>query len=294
LANDYAPTGTLDLATVSILTQPDHGTTTVNPDGSVIYTPDPDFLGGPDEFSYTVKDNNGEQSNVALVSINIRIAPVAVDDAYIGFKNETLVIAAPGPLANDQGSGLTVDSFGGTSTNGGTIVLGADGNLRYTPAADYLGVDSFPYSIKDAQGLTGTGQITITVQERQDVYVKTVYTDDSTEEITETCNGTANTNVGSQMLHTVGFEFYSDAEGTVPLDIDGYKVILNVQYYSEDFIVGSSGGNVSQFTTLTGTYNEYRKDFVYDLQYYGCNSSELQQQIHSSISLLDGDGYTKI
>ena len=41
---------------------------TVNPDGTVTYTPD--GSGGPDYFYYTVADDNGAISNEARVRVN--------------------------------------------------------------------------------------------------------------------------------------------------------------------------------------------------------------------------------
>ena len=52
---------------------PDHGTVTVNSDGSFIYTPAAGFA-GTDSFSYTLTDNLGYTSAPATVSINVALA----------------------------------------------------------------------------------------------------------------------------------------------------------------------------------------------------------------------------
>ena len=69
-ANDSDSDGTL--GTVAIAVAPNKGgTVSVNPDGSVHYTPALNFR-GTENFSYRVQDNLGAWSNVALVRVNVR------------------------------------------------------------------------------------------------------------------------------------------------------------------------------------------------------------------------------
>ncbi len=69
--------------------------------GCVIrYTPNPGFS-GPDSFCYTVADNEGKVSCATPVSIRVRPAPVANDDAYDTCRNSPITIK---PLANDTGA----------------------------------------------------------------------------------------------------------------------------------------------------------------------------------------------
>jgi len=71
LANDTAMSGTLDPATVTVVTPPARGTTSVNPvTGKVTYTPTLDFV-GKDSFKYTVNDSFAQVSNVATVNITV-------------------------------------------------------------------------------------------------------------------------------------------------------------------------------------------------------------------------------
>jgi gliding motility-associated-like protein/uncharacterized repeat protein (TIGR01451 family) len=60
----------LDPATLEIVQQPAHGSIVVNEDGTVVYTPEKGYT-GPDSFTYKVKDQNGNSSNVATVNLNI-------------------------------------------------------------------------------------------------------------------------------------------------------------------------------------------------------------------------------
>ena len=72
--------------------------------------------------------------------------------------NEAVTIAV---LANDEGSGLTVTSYGAPAF--GTLVLNPDQSFTYTPQAGFAGTDGFSYTIGDQAGATATGQVTIGV-----------------------------------------------------------------------------------------------------------------------------------
>lgn len=64
-------------------------------------------------------------------------------------------------LANDEGSGLTVTSYGAPAF--GTLVLNPDQSFTYTPQAGFAGTDGFSYTIGDQAGAAATGQVTIGV-----------------------------------------------------------------------------------------------------------------------------------
>jgi hypothetical protein len=72
LSTDSAPDGTLDPASVTIVTPPpsSQGSVQVLADGQIRFTPATDFTGEA-TFSYTVRDNVGTTSNVAQVRVNV-------------------------------------------------------------------------------------------------------------------------------------------------------------------------------------------------------------------------------
>src|SRR5439155_26290674 len=100
-AND---THTRGASLVAVLvSQPAHGSLTLNSDGSFSYTPAASY-NGTDSFTYKANDGQAD-SAVATVTINIggvNDAPVAVDDSYTTLEDSTLTVAAPGVLANDS------------------------------------------------------------------------------------------------------------------------------------------------------------------------------------------------
>ena len=77
LSNDSDVDG--DTLVVTGVTQPAHGTVVVNPDGSVTYTPAPNY-NGPDQFSYQVSDGKGgtDTAVVDIVVTPVNDIPVAI------------------------------------------------------------------------------------------------------------------------------------------------------------------------------------------------------------------------
>src|SRR5512139_235447 len=72
LANDSDPDGNLAPGTVEIVTPPNKGgSVSVNPDGTVSYTPKLNFRGS-ENFKYRVQDSGGLWSNAATVKVNVK------------------------------------------------------------------------------------------------------------------------------------------------------------------------------------------------------------------------------
>ncbi|MDF3077645.1 MAG: tandem-95 repeat protein [Sphingobacteriaceae bacterium] len=71
-ANDTDADGTVNKASVTIVSQPLNGILSVDPiTGRVTYTPVAGFSAGTDNFTYTVKDDRGQVSNIATVTITV-------------------------------------------------------------------------------------------------------------------------------------------------------------------------------------------------------------------------------
>ena len=163
LANDSDPDGTILPSSVTIVTQPTHGSVTVNPStGAVTYSPDCEYAGA-DTFSYTVRDNEGQTSNVATVSISlteVEDAPTAIDDTARTAAGTPVDIDITSLLANDrfgdEGDAFDNSSFaipiGGQPRNGTASI--AAGRVTYTPNPGFSGGDSFTYFIRDTDNLT--------------------------------------------------------------------------------------------------------------------------------------------
>jgi VCBS repeat-containing protein len=143
-----------------------HGTLNLNSDGSFTYMPALNY-NGPDSFSY--KANNGaSDSNVTTVTMTVNPLndpPVALNDAYIVTINNTFNAAAPGVLGNDadpDNTTLTANLV--TDVQHGTLTLNTNGSFTYTPAAGFVGTDTFTYTAGDGSLSSNEAIVTLNVQ----------------------------------------------------------------------------------------------------------------------------------
>lgn len=72
LANDRDPDGNLDPRSVTVVSDPEHGSAAPTGDGRVRYTPNSGFI-GTDRFTYQVADTEGFESNEATVTVTVRL-----------------------------------------------------------------------------------------------------------------------------------------------------------------------------------------------------------------------------
>jgi VCBS repeat-containing protein len=89
-------------------------------------------------------------NNSSQWGVTVNAAPIAVDDAFNLGMNTTLVIGAPGVLANDsdpEGQPITASMVNQPAH--GTATVNPDGSFSYTPDLGYTGVDSFGYQVSD-------------------------------------------------------------------------------------------------------------------------------------------------
>jgi CshA-type fibril repeat protein len=159
-ANDSDPEGD-DFEVTSVGT-PSNGTATLNADGTVTYKPNPDYT-GTDSFTYTVTDENGatDTATVTLSMEPVNDRPDAEDDVRVTDSTDPLVIDV---IANDKdadGDTLTVTDV--TTPSFGTVVDNGDGTVTYDPDEDFVGTDTFEYSITDGNGGTDTATVTVVV-----------------------------------------------------------------------------------------------------------------------------------
>jgi len=149
--NDDDLDGTIDPATIMIDDAPVSGTVQVAKDGMVTYTPDPGF-NGFDDFTYTVEDNEGATSNVAMVAVTVfegNEPPIAEDDLATTDAGVAVSIAV---LANDSAPDGSI--IPGTVTTlsepeSGTATVNRDGTITYTSVEGFVGMDQFTYTVED-------------------------------------------------------------------------------------------------------------------------------------------------
>lgn len=161
LANDSDPTG--QPLTVIAASAP-NGTVSLNPDGTITYTPAPDF-NGEDTITYTVRDPDGNQDSATVtVCVHpVNDAPDARDDASTTAFNTPVTFAVLGNDTDVDGDVLTI--LGTPSSADGTVTVNGDGSLTFTPNAGFTGDATVSYQVTDGNGGTDTATWTITVQD---------------------------------------------------------------------------------------------------------------------------------
>ena len=164
LANDSAAPGqSLNAGSVKITTAPQHGTASVNSNGSVTYQPAAGYTGA-DGFQYTVRDGLGATSHAATVSITVQPAPVAANDLMTLSANQSVTLNV---LGNDTSNGGTLNAASihiAVAPVHGTAVI-ANGHAVYTPTQGYTGVDAFQYSVQDNLGtVSNLATVSLSVQ----------------------------------------------------------------------------------------------------------------------------------
>ncbi|EAQ98956.2 retention module-containing protein [Congregibacter litoralis] len=168
-----------DTLTISSFTQPTNGTVTDNGDGTLKYTPNPDY-NGSDSFTYIISDGEGG-TDTATVNLTVTPEndPPESDAKTLTVAEDTNDNAVPTLTGSDSDgsvSGFVITSLPANGTlllsgvavsMGQTVPAAEAGNLTYTPNADYFGDDSFSYASVDDNGAQdGTpANVAITVTE---------------------------------------------------------------------------------------------------------------------------------
>ncbi|EMK6579727.1 tandem-95 repeat protein [Vibrio parahaemolyticus] len=158
---------------------PANGTVSVNPDGSVTYTPNDNYH-GTDSFTYIVTSGGVSESTAVNVDVTpVNDAPVAKDDIATTQEDTAVTIDA---LPNDtdaDGDKLSIESASVPKEQGTVEVV--DGKLVFTPAENFNGDAEITYTVTDGQ-LTDEAKVTVTVNPVNDAPTIKV---DAVESITE-------------------------------------------------------------------------------------------------------------
>ncbi|HCG9588253.1 TPA: tandem-95 repeat protein, partial [Vibrio parahaemolyticus] len=158
---------------------PANGTVSVNPDGSVTYTPNDNYV-GKDTFTYIVTSGGVSESTTVEVNVTpVNDAPVAKDDIATTQEDTAVTIDV---LSNDtdvDGDKLSIQSATVPEAQGKVEIV--DGKLVFTPAENFNGHAEITYTVTDGQ-LTDEAKVTVTVNPVNDAPTIKV---DAVESITE-------------------------------------------------------------------------------------------------------------
>ncbi|WP_254275463.1 Ig-like domain-containing protein [Halomonas sp. 3H] len=179
LENDSDPDG--DPLTVGAVTQPSHGSVTINSDGTLTYTPDEGFV-GTDSFTYQASDGD-LLSDPATVQVTVEQAepvnapPLAQDDTASTVEGSVVQIAVLENDSDPDGDPLTVGAV--TQPSHGSVTINADGTLTYTPNEGFVGTDSFTYQASDGDLLSDPATVQVTVEQAEPVNAPPLAQDDT-------------------------------------------------------------------------------------------------------------------
>jgi hypothetical protein len=157
LANDSDPDGVLRSTALSIERLPSHGTLSFDETLTrFVYVPAPDFV-GDDSFAYKVRDDAGEWSNLAEVSIDVTspsLPPTALDDDV---RSESGVVTRFPVLENDFDIDGTLNPSTVTivtqPSRGSATLDPESGEIIYTADPGASGQDLLTYFVRDDTGV---------------------------------------------------------------------------------------------------------------------------------------------
>ncbi|NJM91119.1 MAG: tandem-95 repeat protein, partial [Myxococcales bacterium] len=147
---------------------PFHGSLVI--DGAILrYTPVADYE-GPELFTYTIADRDG-QTATAVVTVTV----TSVSDPVVAVADTATTEEDSGGvtidvLANDRVADAPASIHALGVPSHGVVELVA-GSVRYLPAAEFFGEDSFTYTVRDGDGDVASATVVVTVVSVDDVPV---------------------------------------------------------------------------------------------------------------------------
>ncbi|WP_251623283.1 Ig-like domain-containing protein, partial [Priestia megaterium] len=232
-----------NLLIFSLSGTPFNGTAVVNPDGTFLYTPNPNFI-GLDSFTVEVRDSRGAsaQSLVTISVIRVNQPPIVVDLSLSTVQGQFVTGQVPAfdPEGDPLVYGLNLAPLNGTA------IINSDGTFTYTPNPSFVGTDSFSVFARDPLGNQGFGTITVEVQS-QDLPISAEGLTLTTLANQPVSGSIATVNpAGSPLSYAVAIP---PSNGTVVLNQDGTLVYTpNPGFTGEDIfdiVVIDSAGNQS-------------------------------------------------
>lgn len=243
LVNDTDPDGTSEAPVVlrtTLAESPQHGTVELASDGSFRYRPTKDYCGA-DQFRYDVNDGiDSVPATVRLVVTCVNDAPVAVPDAATVAEDSSTLLPVTANDIDADGDELTATEVS-LPTSG--IADSEGSGVRYQPAPDFCGTDSFTYRASDPSGALSE-PVTVTV--------------------TVTCVNDAPTAVEDTFVRKAGSRPHKEAApGVLGNDSDIDSTTLTAELYSPphsgDVVLYADGS----FTYTPRSSNQGGDEFYY-------------------------------
>ena len=188
---------------------PGVGVYTINPDGSITFTPDKQYVGTPAPVTVKRVDKNGTEVTAQYTPTVTKVTPTSTDATSNGVQGQpqkgTPTFTEGDPLVPlDDTKPMTFEDGSSTKTvpNVGVYTINPDGSVTFTPDKQYVGTPA-PVTVKrvDKNGTEVTATYTPTVTK-----------------VTPTSSPATST--GPQGLAQTGSPVFTPGDPAVPIDLD--------------------------------------------------------------------------
>ncbi len=165
-----------DVLSISAVTDAQNGSAIIQ-DSKILYTPTANY-NGTDTFNYTIDDGHGGSvTNSITITVNpVNDLPAASNVAESILEDNQYIISIANLLAKSGASDIDSDILTISSVQNainGVITI-SNGNVIFTPAANYNGVAAFDFTVNDSNGGTITQTVNLTVDALNNVPTATL------------------------------------------------------------------------------------------------------------------------
>jgi len=183
----------------------------------------PALATGGNTYQFTIRATNGVPPDATqLFSLQINRPPVAgannfgtpLNTAAV-LPNQKILLSSSDP----DGDPLIISSVAPTSTQGGTVTLGAS-SITYLPPTNYLGNDSFTYTLSDGRGGLTPASIQVLVSDPNVPTLNIVSLTIGSKGVTIVAQGVRRSTYKVQATDSLAQPFV-DISGTLPSDTTG-------------------------------------------------------------------------
>ena len=161
---DFSDDDIGDTHVFSIVQQATNGLATIQ-NNRLRYTPNLNF-NGSDSFAFQITDSFGlslAEAAVAEVTINpVNDAPLTTSLNMATQKDNASALVVPEVNDVDVGDSFSIELLAPALNGSAEVMANA---IRYTPAANFIGNDSFSYSVIDSGGLSVIGIASVQVND---------------------------------------------------------------------------------------------------------------------------------
>jgi len=233
------------------------------------------------------------------------VGDVTISEQSISVNEDTaLTITAESLLANDvdiDGDTLSITEVRPNADTHGTVSLDADGNILFTPDANYNGEASFTYTVSDGNGFSDTATVTLNVDSVNDVITQVTDTDTGVNAVNENVAEGTYTGITLNAVDADGDAVtYSVADG-VPFSVnENGEVVTSGEIdfetnpsYTFDVTATSADGTVStqSVTVDVANVNEIDENVTQTQETVTTTTEVIDVEANEAAGIYERDGH---